>query len=122
MNSNEYIGPFEQQVLTAIVLLGDQAYGAKIHERVSELAGVRSVNFGSIYVTLDRLERKGYVKSWFEEGKGEPERDYKRGRYFQMKALGERVLNETLSMSTRLAEAVDESGGFGKWKPRRKPA
>jgi DNA-binding PadR family transcriptional regulator len=27
---------------------------------------------GSIYVTLDRLERKGYVRSWFDEPTPEP--------------------------------------------------
>jgi len=43
----------------------DNAYGMTIHAQVEKLG--RSENrfgFGSVYTTLDRLEQKGYVKSW----------------------------------------------------------
>src|ERR1700748_847913 len=74
------LGHFEQLVLSAVTSLRGNAYGGTIHAKVSELAG-RSVNLGSIYVTLDRLQDKGLVTSWF--GAPTPERGGKPKRYYR---------------------------------------
>jgi len=46
--------------LTAILCLGEDAYGVKIREKVIELTG-KSMVFGTLYNNLDQLVRKGYV-------------------------------------------------------------
>ena len=99
------LGHFEQLVLTAILTLKEEAYGAKIHIKVSDLEGVRSVNLGSVYVTLDRLQDKGYVTSHFADPS--PERSGKARRYFKLEAAGETVLKETIEQQKRLREAAE---------------
>ena len=63
MAKPDSIGQFEQLVLTAILTRRDDAYGVSIHSKVQELARPRTVSLGAVYVTFDRLEDKGLVKS-----------------------------------------------------------
>src|SRR5215471_13623501 len=62
--SSDSLGQFEQLVLTAILTLRDDAYGVTIHAKVEELARPKAASLGAVYVTLDRLEDKGFVSSW----------------------------------------------------------
>jgi DNA-binding PadR family transcriptional regulator len=111
------LGQFEQLVLTAIVALRDEAYGVTIHERVRKLAAPRSVSLGAIYVTLDRLEDKGFVTSWHSEPTAE--RGGRAKRCFRIEALGERALREAADTARRIQEALAEAWGPRKWKPVR---
>ncbi len=52
----------EELILLAIWKLGDAAYGVPIREKVSEISG-KDWSFGSVYVPLSRLEKKGLIKS-----------------------------------------------------------
>ena len=47
-------------VLMAILQAGKSAYGVTIKKQI-ELRTEREISRGSIYITLERLERKGYV-------------------------------------------------------------
>ena len=67
MAKPDSLGQFEQLVLTAILTRGDDAYGVSIHSKVEELARPKAVSLGAVYVTLDRLEDKGLVKSWLSD-------------------------------------------------------
>ena len=64
MSRPDSLGQFEQLVLTAVLMLHDDAYGVSIHSKVQELAHPKSVSLGAVYVTLDRLEDKGLMVSW----------------------------------------------------------
>lgn len=57
-----FLGEFEQMLLLAALRLEDGAYGAAISEELERSVG-RRVSRGSIYVTLDRLEAKGLIRS-----------------------------------------------------------
>ena len=57
------LGEFEQMVLLAVLQVGDEAYGVTVHEEL-ERRTKRKVARGAIYMTLDRLEKKGLLKSW----------------------------------------------------------
>ena len=35
------LGPFEQQIMLAVLMLGDGTYGAPVYEKVEEIAGKR---------------------------------------------------------------------------------
>src|SRR3954467_3340681 len=61
------LGQFEQLVLTAILALGDDAYGVTIHAKVEDLSKPRKIARGAVYATLDRMEDKGLVGSWMSE-------------------------------------------------------
>ena len=70
MKGRELLGEVEQLVLLVILRLGEGTYAVPIREELRR-AGVE-LSRGSIYVTLDRLDRKGYVQSWFDDPTPEP--------------------------------------------------
>jgi PadR family transcriptional regulator, regulatory protein PadR len=87
-----FLGQFEELVLIATLGLRDDAYGVKIRQRVESATG-KSVSVGALYTTLDRLERKGYVKSWLADPTAE--RGGRAKRYFQVQATGRKALSDT---------------------------
>ena len=102
-------------VLTAILSLRDEAYGVTIHSRVSHLARPKQVSLGSIYVTLDRLEDKGFITSWLTDPT--PERGGRAKRCYRLEALGERALEESAVTAKRVWDLVADA--FGKEWGRR---
>lgn len=60
------LGEFEQMVLLAVLQAGDDAYGMAVHAELKRRTS-RRVALGAVYMTLDRLERKGLLESWTTE-------------------------------------------------------
>ena len=60
------VGEFEQMVLLAVLRVRDDAYGVTVHEEV-ERHTRRPVLRGAVYMTLDRLEKKGLLTSTLSE-------------------------------------------------------
>jgi PadR family transcriptional regulator PadR len=116
MRSTESVGQFEQLVLAAVLELGAEGYGVTIHRTVSELAAPKTVSLGAIYVTLDRLEDKGFVSSWLSDPR--PERGGRARRHYQLEAAGRRALKESAETAKRMYETVVRSWGT-RWKPVR---
>lgn len=56
------LGEFETAVLLAIVHLHGRGYGVRIADEIERRSG-RPVSFGAVYATLDRLQKKGLIKS-----------------------------------------------------------
>jgi len=94
-----YIAEFEELVLLAILKLGDDAYGAAIHEALEDVG--RRVSIGALYTTLSRVEEKGLVSSWT----GEPtsERGGRAKKYFKVRSPGERALREAHAARAKLS-------------------
>jgi PadR family transcriptional regulator len=65
------LGEVEQLVLLALVRLDEPAYAVPIRELIASKAGLE-LSRASIYITLDRLERKGLLESVFSEPTGRP--------------------------------------------------
>jgi len=76
------LGEFEQVVLLAILRLDDQAYAVTVRDEITRCTG-RDVSRGSIYITLDRLETKGYLKSRLADPT--PERGGRAKRYYALR-------------------------------------
>jgi DNA-binding PadR family transcriptional regulator len=110
MAKGDYLGDLEQLVLSATLLLGENAYGMTVHEKVEELAeGFREVSLGSAYTTLERLEQKGYIKSWFADPT--PERGGRAKKYFKVTATGELALKNSLKVADNMVQGLREIGG-----------
>ncbi|MBS1854163.1 MAG: helix-turn-helix transcriptional regulator [Acidobacteria bacterium] len=109
MAKADSLGQFEQLVLTAILALGDEAYGVTIHARVEQLAAPKAVSLGAVYVTLDRLEDKGLLSSRLSDPM--PERGGRARRYYRLEALGERALGESAETARRIWEVIAEVWG-----------
>lgn len=61
------LGDFEHLVLLAVMRLRHAGYGLAIRDEIVQRTA-RDVSTGAIYTTLDRLERKGFVRSTVEQG------------------------------------------------------
>ena len=85
------LGPFEQQILLALMHLGADAYGLTIREEIEGRTG-RSISAGALYTALDRLETRGLVASRL--GDPTPQRGGKRKRLYTVEPAGERALTE----------------------------
>jgi len=111
------LGQFEQVVLTAILSLGEDAYGVTIHSRVEELSRPKRVVMGAVYATLDRMADKGLVRSWMSDPR--PERGGRSRRYYRLEPAGEQALREAALAARRLCDAVEQSWGTDIWEPGR---
>ena len=56
------IGEFEQMILLAVLQRKEDAYGVTIHDELARHT-TRPLARGAVYMTLDRLEKKGLLKS-----------------------------------------------------------
>ena len=109
MAKPDALGQFEQLVLSAILSLGEDAYGVTIHAKVQEMTHPRTVTLGAVYVTLDRLEDKGLVASWLSHPT--PERGGRAKRCYRLEAQGERSLQESVAASRRIWDVVSRVWG-----------
>jgi DNA-binding PadR family transcriptional regulator len=94
------LGEIEQLVLLAVLRLDGEAYAVSIRDLIHRDAGVTLFR-GSVYVTLERLERKGYVESWFSDPTGE--RGGKAKRLFRITADGIAALKASRRAVERMA-------------------
>ena len=83
--AKEFLGEFEELVLTLVAALKDDAYGAAIAEEI-ETRMKRDVNLSAVHVTLYRLEDKGFLKS--SMGGGTNERGGRRKRIYTVTNAG----------------------------------
>ncbi len=85
----EYLGEFEELVLTLVAALQEDAYGAAIGEEI-ETRLKRDVNLSAVHITLYRLEDKALVKSSL--GGGTSERGGRRKRIYTVTSAGMAIL------------------------------
>src|SRR6185503_7855451 len=93
------LGQFEHLVLLAILRLEDQAYAPAILEELEARTG-RPPSPGSMYVTLDRLEEKGFLRSRL--GDANDERGGRPRRYVTVTPLGVRQLRASRTALLKL--------------------
>lgn len=93
--SKEFLGEFEELVLTMAGILQEEAYGNAIVAEIKQRVG-REVNLSAVHVTLYRLEDKGFVKS--KMGGATNQRGGRRKRIFT-------VTNAGLAMLRSMKEA-----------------
>ena len=95
----ESLGEFEQCLLVAVVHLGQEAYGVTIRQEIERRTD-REVAIGALYTSLDRLERKGYLRSAMSDPT--PERGGRSKRYFALTARGGAVLRQSRDRMARM--------------------
>lgn len=111
------LGQFEQVVLTAVLALGDNAYGVTIHAKVEELSRPKKVARGAVYATLDRMEDKKLIASWLSDPT--PERGGRSRRHYRLEKSGQQALRESAKAARTLYETIAQSLGGLSWKPPR---
>jgi PadR family transcriptional regulator, regulatory protein PadR len=106
----ETLGQFETLILHAIIALQDDAWGLRIHTKLCEMKK-RQFNQGSVYVTLGRLEKKGYVKSKVAENG--PEQGGRPRKLYTLQPPGARAMLESVDTMTQIADFYKRGP---KWK------
>lgn len=104
---------FEELVLLAVLIAGEEAYGAALQEVLAKEAN-RDVSLGAIYTALDRLDKKGFVRS--EMGDPTPVRGGRRKREYRLTPEGLEHVMEARRIRDRMWEQVDPElmgGGAG---------
>jgi DNA-binding PadR family transcriptional regulator len=97
------LGEFEQLVLLALVRLGADAYGATIRREIEQRTG-RELAISAVYITLDRLEAKGLVRSRI--GEPTPQRGGRRRKHFAVLPAGRRAIAIACRSFARMAEGL----------------
>ena len=103
---------FEELVLLGVLVAGSEAYGVNLQEVLSAEAG-RDVSLGAIYTALERLTRKGLVRS--ELGDPTPVRGGRRKRHYEITKDGLVAVRELRRVRERMwgkvaPEALGEGG------------
>ena len=100
------IGEFEQVVLLSLLRLGNGTFGAAIRRDIQERIA-RELPGSVVYVTLQRMEKKGLVKSYV----GEPtkERGGRRRRHYLIDTPGEHALGRSWRALKKMADGLEET-------------
>ena len=96
------IGEFEVLVLMAVLRLDSDGYAPTIREEI-ERRTRRKVARGAVYVTLMRLESKGFLASRTDghaEGGGKPR------RYYRVSPKGLNAIRRTLTALEQMSEGI----------------
>ncbi len=101
------LGEFEQIVLLAILRLGDNAYGVAIRSEITLCTG-RQPAPGALYTTLDRMQEKGIVRSWF--GDATPQRGGRPKRFFALTKSGHAALVSAQQAYQNMLRGLDLLG------------
>lgn len=96
--SREALGEFEQAVLLAVAHL-DGAYGVTIRREIERRTS-RDVAVGALYTALQRLERRGYLKSAMSDPT--PERGGRSKRHYLLKPAGAAALRRSRELMDRM--------------------
>ena len=99
------LGGLELVVLLGVLRLDDGAYAVSVREEIERRTG-RDVSRGAVYVTLDRLERKGYVRSRL--GAPTAERGGKAKRLFTITAAGRRAVRAGVESTRAMVEGLTD--------------
>ncbi len=99
MNRATYLGELEQMILLAVLRLGSEAGAPAVRDELASRAG-RTVARGAVYITLDRLVKKGYLQS--RVARPTPERGGRPNRFFNVTDEGRAALRTTREALVKL--------------------
>jgi PadR family transcriptional regulator PadR len=81
----------EEYVLLAVWRLEGNAYTLSILEQISEVTGYKW-QIGAIYIPLEKLRKKGYLRKY--KGEPTPERGGRSKFLYELTATGKKALQE----------------------------
>lgn len=95
------LGEFEYLLITSAAGLGENAYGAAIREEIESTTG-RKCSIGAMYTTIERLEKKGLLKTWM--GESTAQRGGRSKRMVQVTAKGVREAKDFYEAVIRVSQ------------------
>ena len=107
MSRNDFLGEFEPIVLLTVARLRDGAYGVAIRQEMERHVD-RRVAIGSVYAALDRMERKGFLRS--EVGDPTPVRGGRAKRFYTLLPPGVEAIQRARAILDGLWDGLDLDG------------
>jgi PadR family transcriptional regulator, regulatory protein PadR len=96
---------FELVVVLAVLGLGDDAYPVSIRDAIEERTG-RTVSRPAVFITLERLERNGFVSSHY--GDPTPVRGGRAKRFFHATPRGIAAAKDAVHLMQSMTAGLDE--------------
>lgn len=103
--AKEFLGDFEELILTLVAADQENAYGAAITLEIERWIE-RKVTLSAVHVMLYRLEDKGYIKS--KVGGATHERGGRRKRIYSITTAGVAILKAMKATRTDLWKMVPQ--------------
>ena len=100
------LGEFEEIVILTVGILNNTAYSVAIKDEI-ESRLKRSVSMGALHTALNRMEEKGYLKSF--AGESTEERAGRPRRYFEITALGKKAILYAKETREQLWNAIPKA-------------
>ncbi|MDR7128270.1 DNA-binding PadR family transcriptional regulator [Algoriphagus sp. 4150] len=100
------LGEFEEIVILTVGILNNAAYSVAIKDEI-ESRLTRTVSMGALHTALNRMEDKGYLKSY--AGESTEERAGRPRRYFEITALGKKAIQYAKDTRDELWRAIPET-------------
>ena len=98
------LGEFEELTLLAVRALGERTYAVPVQEFI-EGETRRPAVMGAVYAALERLERKGFLKSAM--GEPTPERGGKPKRLYAVTPLGMKTLKDARQAREKIWRVIE---------------
>ncbi len=107
MARGDYLGEFELVVMLALARL-DFAYGRTVYQEIERVTGRADLSIPAVYVTLNRLEKKGLLQSTV--GETTDQRDGRSKKHYHLTKDGLRAVKTSRLMLERLlADPAEQS-------------
>ncbi len=108
------LGEFEELVLLMTCVLYREAYGVAVQAALEEQTG-RGLSISAVHAALNRLEEKGYLRSWM--GGATAERGGRRKRFFEITEAGRAALQARRQVREELWHLIPDSVLTGALSP-----
>lgn len=99
------LGEFEELILLAVCILGENAYGISVKNEV-EKHSQRTVLLGAVHITLYRLQDKGLLES--EMGGNTAKRGDRRKRLFKITETGMTQLKASQDVRQKMWQLIPQ--------------
>jgi PadR family transcriptional regulator len=97
----------EEMLLLAVWRLQQEAYGVTIRDQLQTVTG-RSWSFGALFVSLDRLVRKGFLESYMSDPL--PVRGGRSRRMYRLRPTGREALCAIREVEDALWSGISVKG------------
>lgn len=101
----KFISRSEEFLLLSVLRLKDNAYGVAIRNQIKDATG-KTWAYGALFVMLRRLEKKGYLTSYFTAPS--PQRGGKSKRIFRLSPQGVKALKEVRKAQDSVWSGIGE--------------
>lgn len=110
MGRHSFLGEFELLVMLSVLHAGDEAYGVTIREAIEERTG-RAVSRGALYLTLERLAEKGYLRGRLADPSRA--RGHRPRKYYRVQRAGLRAIRDSRATVTQMWRGLESVLGKG---------